>query len=364
MTKKKLQTKVSDKVASIKDVRLRKKDDKAHAAVPRITNENVAEHREDTLSGARKYIYPLQHSKHRIVVLTTSLFLAALLVFSVTSVLLLYRFESTSGFTYQVTRVVPFPIARTGSTFVSYENYLFELNHYVHYYENQQQLSFETEFGQDQLNEYKSRALDKIINDAYVKRIAGELGISVSDAEVDEQIRIARELNRLGGDEGVFEDVLREYWNWSIDDFRRSLKSEILTQKVIRSLDTETEKRAVEALGRVESGEDFAVVAAEYSDDDITATAGGNFGEVTKSNRNVSQQTVDALFSLAQDQNSGLTIVPYGTGYALSIIKNLGLEGDAASGAHIIFQLKSVDEALNDYKESKPFRLYYDPVVQ
>lgn len=362
MTKKNIQDKLNDKVAQVKDVRLKKKDDKVTAAVPRITNENVAEHREEVLSGARKYIYPLQHSKHRIVVLTTSLFLAALLIFSITSVLLLYRFENTSGFTYQVTRVVPFPIARTGSTFVAYENYLFELNHYVHYYENQQQLSFDTEFGQDQLNEYKKRALDKVINDAYVKRIADEQGISVTDTEVDDQIRIARELNRLGGDEGVFEDILREYWNWSIDDFRRSLKSEILTQKVIRALDTETEQRAVEALGRVEAGEDFAVVAAEYSDDDITADAGGNFGEVSKSNRNVSQQTVDALFSLPQGENSGLTIVPYGTGYALSIIKNIETKGDTASGAHIIFQLKSIDEVLNDRKEQQPYRLYYNPV--
>src|ERR1039458_1937006 len=32
--------------------------------VPRITNETVIDHREEALSSARKYIYPLQHSKH------------------------------------------------------------------------------------------------------------------------------------------------------------------------------------------------------------------------------------------------------------------------------------------------------------
>jgi hypothetical protein len=39
----------------------------AFANVPRITNETVAEHREEVLSSARKYIYPLRHSKHRVV---------------------------------------------------------------------------------------------------------------------------------------------------------------------------------------------------------------------------------------------------------------------------------------------------------
>src|SRR5947207_5990262 len=41
--------------------------------VPQITNETIAEHREDVLSGARKYIYPLAHSNHRIVVITSVL---------------------------------------------------------------------------------------------------------------------------------------------------------------------------------------------------------------------------------------------------------------------------------------------------
>src|ERR1700757_4024404 len=38
----------------------------ALSSVPRITNETVAEHREEVLSTARKYIYPLQHSKHHV----------------------------------------------------------------------------------------------------------------------------------------------------------------------------------------------------------------------------------------------------------------------------------------------------------
>ena len=35
--------------------------------VPRITSDTVEEHREEVLSSARKYIYPLQHSKHHVV---------------------------------------------------------------------------------------------------------------------------------------------------------------------------------------------------------------------------------------------------------------------------------------------------------
>ncbi len=328
----------------------------------KITSENVAEHREDVLSGARKYIYPLQHSKHRIVILSTTLFLVALLTFSIVSVLLLYRFQTTSGFMYQVTKVIPFPIARTGGTLVAYENYLFELGHYIHYYENQQQLSFDTEAGKAQLESYKQRAIDKVVNDAYVKIIAEEEGISVSDEEIDEQIRIAREQNRLGSSDEVFEDVLKEFWNWSVDDFRRSLKTEILEQKVLRFLDPETEQRATEALARIEAGEEFSTVAAEASDDIGTKENGGEFGFVNRSNRNVSQQTVDTLYNLPVGQNSGVVVVPYGTGYALAIIKSLDQKDGEVSGAHIIFQLKDINEILNDRKEQEPYRLYMNPV--
>ena len=51
--------------------------------LPRITNETVTEHREEVLSTARKYIYPLQHSKHRVVLISTSILSAAVVVFFV-----------------------------------------------------------------------------------------------------------------------------------------------------------------------------------------------------------------------------------------------------------------------------------------
>jgi len=355
---------MKNKIQKYKEKRLAKKEDKAVAVVPRITNENVAEHREEVISGARKYIYPLQHSKHRIILLSTSLVLIAVLLFSVYSVLSLYRFQTSSGFMYQVTRVIPFPIARTGSVFVAYENYLFELNHYVHYYENQQQLSFETEAGTAQLESYKERAINKVINDAYIKIIAEEQGITVDETEIDEQIRIAKEQNRLGSNNDIFEDVLREYWDWSIGDFRRSLANELLEQKVIRALDKETEQRATEALARLAAGEDFTALAVEYSDDESTSANGGDFGLVNPSNRNVSQQTVDTLFKLGETQTSGVVVVPYATGYALAIIKNNGQQDDQIKGAHIIFRLNTLDDTLNDLKESRPYRLYMDPAAQ
>ncbi len=349
---------VKKKIRDLREKRQIKKEERENAITPRITNENVAEHREEILSGARKYIYPLQHSKHRIVLWSTALFIATVVILTTTTVVLLYQRQTTSRFMYQVTKVVPFPIARIGNRLVAYENYLFELRHYIHYYETQQKLSFETPEGRDQLNDYKKRALDDVVNLGYIKTIAREINVSVTDAEVDDQIRIARVQNRLGSTDEILEDVLRDYWNWSVDDFRRSLENELLTQKVVRALDTEAETRAAEALSRIKAGEDFAAIATEYSEDESTKPVGGEFGEVNASNRTVSQATVDTLLNLQQGEVSEVKVVLYQNRYALEIVKNLEAKGTSARGAHIVIWLNDVAETLNDRKDQRPFRTY------
>ena len=192
-------------------LRGRKGEPEVQEGVPRITNETVAAHREEVLGTARKYIYPLQHSKHRIVLVSTALIIMAVVVFFTYSTLALYKFQASSTFLYRVSQVMPFPIARAAGRFVSYEDYLFELRHYTHYYENQLATDFTDPKNKPQLDDFKRRALEKVINDAYVKKLAARESITVTDKEVDDQIAIVRNQNRLGSDDKVFEDVLKDY---------------------------------------------------------------------------------------------------------------------------------------------------------
>lgn len=327
----------------------------ASEAVPKITNETVAEHREEVLSSARKYIYPLQHSKHKIVLLSVSIFIAVLLAFVTYCTVALYKLQSTSSFLYGVSRVIPFPVARSGSQFIAYENYLFELRHYIHYYEVQQKLDFTSESGQQQLAEFKKQALKKVIDDAYVKQLAKEKGITVSDREIEDQITILRQQNRLGSNDKVFEDVLRDYWGWSLDDFKRSLKQQLLTQKVIASLDPGAQAKADKALAELKSGADFAALAKMYSDDIGTKENGGDYGFfIDKTNRDLTPQTTDALFRMEPGQFSDII----NTGYSLEIVKTLEKKEDKVRGAHIMFNFKPIDATLNDLKDKKPTRVY------
>ena len=323
--------------------------------VPRITNETVAEHREEVLSSARKYIYPLQHSKHKIVLITTSLLIAAIIGFFTFTMVSLYRVKSYSSFLYGVTKVIPFPVAKAGNNYVAYENYLFELKHYIHYYQNQQKLDFSTDSGKQQLAEFKKRALTKVVDDAYIKQLASEKKVSVSDKEVDNEIQIVRSQNRLGGSTKVFEDVLKEYWGWSINDFRRSLKQQLLAQKLLPVLDPETVARANQAKAELNAGADFAAVAKKYSDDAASKDTGGEFGfPIDQSNRDIDAQVTNALYKLKPGQVSGVI----NSGYSLEIVKNIEPQGDKIRGAHIVFNFKNINTYLNDLKDQKKATLY------
>ena len=321
----------------------------------RITNETVAEHREEVLSSARKYIYPLQHSKHKIVLITTTIFIATIVGFFTYSTIALYKLKSSTSFLYGVTRVIPFPVAKAGNNFVAYENYLFELRHYVHYYQNQQKLDFKTESGKQQLAQFKKRALDKVVNDAYIKQLAKEKKVTVSDAEVDAEIQIVRAQNRLGGNDKVFEDVLKEYWGWSVDDFKRSLKQQLLAQKLLPVLDTTLVSKANAAKAELDAGADFAAVAKKYSDDIATKDNGGEYGyAIDKSNRDIAAQTSAALFKLKPGQVSGVV----NAGYSLEIVKNIEQQGDKIRGAHISFNFKDISDYLNDLKDKNKAKLF------
>lgn len=323
--------------------------------VERITNKTVSDHREEVLKGARKFIYPLQHPKRHIVGITTTIVVVSVVAFFTAITLALYRYNTTSVFMYRVTQVIPFPVARFSGTFVAYENYLFELRHYIHYYENQQGLDFDSDVGQQQLAEFRQRALEKVINDAYIKKIAEREGVNVEASEIDEQIALAQRQARLGNSEQILEDVLRDFWNWSVDDFRRSLEQQLLAQKVVSHLDSETHERAKQALQELEDGAEFEAVVSSYSEDPATVSEGGVFNApITPTSRDIAPQTVDELLQLEPGETSGVINI----GFALQIVRLLEREGDEMRAAHILLPFESLETYLNEEKERNPAQVY------
>lgn len=323
--------------------------------VSRVTNETVAEAREDVLKSARKFVYPLTHSKHKVLMISTVLTTLVVIAFLSVMLVSLYKKKDSSNFTYHVTQVLPFPIARVGPSFVLYENYLFELKRYIYYYNNVEKIDFDSPKYKPQLDDQKKKILDRVINQAYIKKIAKEKDISVSEDEIDNRLESLKKQNRLGNNDKVFEDTLRDFYDWSVSDFRRSIRNDILTSKVLAVIDIDTRTRANKALDELKSGGDFAAITAKYSDDTITKDLGGEIpGYLDPKDRNSSSEEVQALSTLKVGEVSEAVNL----GYGLEIIKKLEDKDGKYHFAHILFTFKSIDQALNDEKAKNKTSVY------
>jgi len=163
-----------------------------------------------------------------------------------------------------------------------------------------------------------------------------------------------RSLNLIGSDQQVFEEVLRSFYDWHMNDFRRSIKQQLLNAKVVQALDPSVREEADKALAEITAGKDFAQAAKEYSDDESTKESGGDLGVIQTENIKYLSKEYEALTKLKPGDVSGVIVLDNG----LAIVKHLGFEGEKIKAAHIVFKYKDLPEYLNDYKAQDPARVY------
>lgn len=318
--------------------------------IPRITNETVAEHREDVLRGARKYKYPLAHSKHRIVFISTALIVVALVSFFAYSVLDLYKFQDSSGFIYRVTQVVPFPVAKAGNRYVAYENYLFELRRYEHYYQTQQQVDVVTN---GQLASFKPQALQEVIQDAYVKQLAAQYNVTVTNADLNAELSSLQAQNQSSSQE--LADVTSKFFGWSMNDLKRELSQELLAQKVAARLDTQAQARANAILKQVQGGADFGTVASQNSD----APDKANSGQYSDTSITVASTDVPpAVVRQLQTMRVGQVSSVIDAGGTLEIVKLTANNDGKMQAEHISINLTPITTYVNQFAKTHPSHVY------
>lgn len=349
---KKVRTIVPQVAQRFRKPTLQQQTEAALSNVPRITNETVAEHREEVLKGARKYKYPLEHSKHRIVIVSSVLLVAALIGFFVYTGLSLYRYQSTSLFMYRVSQVLPLPVAKAGGRWVSYESYLFELRRVMHYYETQQQVDFTTDTGKQQLKTYRPRALEQVIAFAYVKDLAAQNNIRVTEQEVNDAISVLRTQNQLAAGDDELEAVMQKFFGWSLGDLRRQLRDELLAQKVAAKLDTAAFSKAQNVVLQLKNGTDFAALAAQSSDDANTKANGGQYTDaaISMKSQEVPPQVVRELGKLQPGAVSGIITTPT----SFEVVKLLSKENGAYKAAHIQITFSPIESFVQPLQKKNP----------
>lgn len=214
----------------------------------RITTDTLAEHRKRVLAGGRKFKYPVQYQRHKLVINTIIISVAAIILLVTIGWYLLYPAQNSSEFMYRVTRALPVPVAVVDGQSVPYSNYLMQYRSSVHYLVEKGQLDTRSEDGKRQLDYVRSQSMDYVVADAYAAKLARELKLEVTAAELETFLKQQRQ----SGDgteisEASYNSVVQDYYGWSPEEYREVMKSKLLRQKVAFAVD-ETAKRTADSI--------------------------------------------------------------------------------------------------------------------
>lgn len=275
----------------------------------RITNDTVAEHREKILAGGKKFKYPLQYARHKLVINAILISLVTVIAFVTFGWLQLYTFQSTSDFMYRITRVIPVPVAYIDGQPVLYSDYLMRYRSSVHYLEKREQVNLSSEEGKIQLALLQNQALDSAITDALATKLARELDITVTDSELEAFLKQQRQTADGEVSEQSSNASVMDYYNWSVDEYRHAMKLSLLRQKVTYAYDTAANKLAQDIKAKLTSDTDLKKITESYD----TAVGYGVSGRVPKNNQDGGLSAAAA--KLKQGEVSGLVAATTGEGY-------------------------------------------------
>lgn len=229
---------------------------------PRITNETVAEHRERILAEGRRFKYPLQYSKHKLVINTIIISVVALILALVIGWQQLYIAQNTSNFFYRVTRIVPVPVATVDGEQVRYSDYLMRYRSSLHALESMKQLDRSTREGQRQAESIKELSLQSAVADAYARKLAQERSIDVESKRIDQFL----EQSRAGLSEDAYDSVAKDLLNWTPEESRHMIYLTLLRQDVSFAIDEQALKTKQQVEKRIADDTSLEAIAKQLGD--------------------------------------------------------------------------------------------------
>jgi hypothetical protein len=280
----------------------------------RITTETIAEHRERILAGGRRFKYPVQYARHKLVFNAIIIGVATIALLVVLIWWQLYPAQNTSDFMYRVTRVVPLSVASVDGQSVRYSDYLMKYRSSIHYLVEKEQLNLNTEDGRRQSDFVKSQAMSDALADAYAGKLAKERNITVSDAELETFLRLQRNSGDGLVSESTYNAVINDYYGWSPDEYREAMRSKLLRQKVAFAVDEQASDMSERVAGIIEDGTTNMKKAADEANKSAAVNVVyGTFGWVPKSNQDGGLAAAAA--GLKKGQISGAITSSSGDGY-------------------------------------------------
>jgi len=271
-----------------------------------LTKQTVEEHREVVLEQGRKFKYPIQYSKHKILFNALIVSIVAIGLFILFSWYMLYQQQTLGDFFYTATRVIPIPVASVDGEPVRYGDYMRRMRASIFYLERQENRDFSTESGQIELNYTRRFNMNEAQRVAFATRIAREHGLTVSNSEIDDNIaQTLVDENGVEISQKAYETSLWRYYGWTMDDYREIVRQSLLVRKASFAIDDNARNKINVIKKKISDGANFAELAKKESQDEATKRRGGDVGKV-----NITDLDSDGLIATALKMRVGAVSAP------------------------------------------------------
>ena len=336
--------------------KLLKREEKA--PLGRITSDTMAEHREQILAGGRRFKYPLQYSRHKLVFNAIAISLAALIIITIFGWWRLYVVNDTGEFMYRVTRVVPLQVAKIDGQPVRYSDYLMSYRSSIYYSEKNEQLSVKTDEGKRKVELIKEQAMRGALADAYAQKLAKGLSLSISDSELEGFIKEQRQSINGEMSQQTFDASTLEILGLSPSEYRHMISSALLRYKVSYAIDKPALAAANKAIELINGGAggDFKSLAASVSTaSNVNAVYGSSGGMVSKTNQDGGLAAAAAKLSKGQTSTAPVKS-SRGDGYY--ILKLLDINETQVSYEYVSVPLTELSSELNKIINTNKVKKY------
>lgn len=245
-----------------------KKSNVQETQVAKITNTTLEEQRKEILNKGKKFKYPVQYSKNRLV--GNALIIALVILITGSGLLWyqLYQAQNTGEFIYRFTTVIPFPVANVDGENALYRDYLME-------YRANMQIANAKKDEIESANNVKAlsvlnknKAMKNAIANAYAQKKAREMGISVSEKEIDEAFDAQRKTQNTELTESALYKIAADNYGLSPSEYRRMfIELPLLRRKVTAEIDKNAAKTRDEVVKYLnDNSNDFSKAAEQFGD--------------------------------------------------------------------------------------------------
>ncbi|MFH0852919.1 MAG: peptidylprolyl isomerase [bacterium] len=252
-----------------------------------------------------------------------------------------------------VAKTLRYPIIFVNSSPISYTVYREDTETLSYYYSKQEELNPEL-FPMPETTEIEGVVLTKLIRDKMTNQIATKQGVSVSQTDVDAEFDSVSEQS---GDLADVEKNIRELYNWDAATFKEKVIRPYLVRTKLQEkisedqeLNNDVRELAEAVLARVKDGdgsEPFEQVAEQYSQDESTASNGGDLGYFGLGE--MVESFEQAVISLEEGEISDVVKTAYGY-HIIKLEEKVLDENDVPTfrARHILIRTKTVDDFIND----------------